>query len=61
MVKKHKLEATGLLAICLQHEIDHLNGKLIIDYFSKIKQNIMFKKALKRKLEIESNIEEDNI
>ena len=32
-------EATGLLAICVQHEIDHLNGKLFVDYLSTLKRN----------------------
>lgn len=36
--EKFSLEASGLLAICIQHEIDHLKGKLFIDYLSKIKQ-----------------------
>src|SRR5882672_4410867 len=34
--KAQELEATGLLATCLQHEIDHLNGVLFIDYISKL-------------------------
>jgi peptide deformylase len=37
--------ADGLLAICLQHEIDHLNGKLFIDYLSPLKQQRLRKKA----------------
>ena len=40
------LNADGLLAVCLQHEIDHLNGKLFIDYLSPLKQ-----KRIKTKLE----------
>lgn len=32
-------EADGLLAVCIQHEIDHLNGKLFVDYLSKLKQD----------------------
>lgn len=32
-------EAEGLLAVCIQHEIDHLNGKLFVDYLSKLKQD----------------------
>ncbi|ARC54924.1 hypothetical protein AOQ88_01545 [Candidatus Riesia sp. GBBU] len=34
--KKIKLKASNLLSICIQHEVDHLNGKLFIDYISKI-------------------------
>src|SRR5215218_5099518 len=44
-------DADGLLATCVQHEIDHLNGVLFIDYLSKLKRDrvtIKFKKAAKR-------------
>lgn len=34
-----ELEAEGLLAICIQHEIDHLNGKVFVEYLSSFKQN----------------------
>ena len=37
--------ADDLLAICMQHEIDHLNGKLFIDYLSPLKRNLYRKKA----------------
>jgi peptide deformylase len=46
-----EIEATGLLATCLQHEIDHTNGVLFIDYISKLKRDMVmkrFKKAAKR-------------
>jgi len=46
-----EIEATGLLATCLQHEIDHTNGVLFIDYISKLKRSMVmkrFKKAAKR-------------
>jgi peptide deformylase len=49
--KPQEIEATGLLATCLQHEIDHTNGTLFIDYISKLKRNMVlkkFKKAAKR-------------
>lgn len=49
--KPREIEATGLLATCLQHEIDHINGVLFIDYISKLKRNMVlkkFKKAAKR-------------
>jgi peptide deformylase len=45
-----EIEATGLLATCLQHEIDHTNGVLFIDYISKLKRDMVmkrFKKAAK--------------
>jgi len=45
--KKHEVEATGLLATCLQHEIDHLNGVLFIDHISKLKRDRVTKKFAK--------------
>ncbi|MDR3078449.1 MAG: peptide deformylase [Rickettsiales bacterium] len=42
------LEATGLLAICLQHEIDHLDGILYIDHLSEDRRNYLLEKAQKR-------------
>ena len=42
-----KLEAEGLLAVCIQHEIDHLDGKLFIDYLSQLKQARIRKKLEK--------------
>lgn len=42
--KTHEIEATGLLATCLQHEIDHLNGVLFIDHISKLKRDMVIKK-----------------
>jgi len=49
--KQHEIEADGLLATCLQHEIDHTNGVLFIDYISKLKRDMVmkkFKKAAKK-------------
>jgi peptide deformylase len=37
--EKFKLEAEGLLSTCIQHEIDHLDGKLFVDYISTLKRN----------------------
>ena len=48
-----KLEAEGLLSTCIQHEIDHLNGVLFIDYLSKLKKDMIIKKLVKHKKEIE--------
>ena len=46
--KKNKIiHAEGLLATCIQHEIDHLNGILFIDHLSKLKREIILKKAIK--------------
>ena len=41
------IEATELLAICIQHEIDHLDGKLFVDYISKTKRQLIRKKLKK--------------
>ena len=45
--KAHEVEANGLFATCLQHEIDHLNGVLFIDYISKLKRDRVIKKFSK--------------
>lgn len=42
-----EIEAEGLLAVCIQHEIDHLNGKLFVDYLSPLKRQRIKKKMLK--------------
>ena len=43
----YEIHADGLLAHCIQHEIDHLNGKLLIDHFSSLKRSLAVKKFLK--------------
>ena len=48
---KRSLKATGLLATCIQHEMDHLKGILFIDYLSKLKRDIILKKLSKQNLE----------
>ena len=45
--KPYEIEADGLLATCLQHEIDHLNGVLFIDHISKLKRDRVTKKFAK--------------
>ena len=47
------LEAEGLLATCIQHEMDHLEGILFIDYLSKLKKNMIIKKLSKNKKSLE--------
>jgi peptide deformylase len=44
----YELEADGLLAICIQHEMDHLAGKVFVDYLSRLKQDRIKKKLVKR-------------
>jgi peptide deformylase len=47
---KQNLQAEGLLATCIQHEIDHLEGILFIDYLSKLKKEIIIKKLSKQRV-----------
>lgn len=49
--KEYELEADGLLAICIQHELDHLNGKLFVDYLSPLKRQ-----RIRKKLEKEARL-----
>ena len=51
--QKKELRAKGLLATCIQHEIDHLEGILFIDYLSKLKKNYIVKKLSKQKKVLE--------
>jgi len=46
--RSYEMEAEGLLAVCVQHEIDHLDGKLFVDYLSALKKRRIRKKMLKR-------------
>lgn len=54
--KKAELGADGLLSTCIQHEIDHLDGVLFIDYLSKLKKEMIIKKLKKQKKEIDKAI-----
>ena len=45
--KKAELDAEGLLATCIQHEVDHLDGKLFIDYLSRLKREMVVRKFVK--------------
>jgi peptide deformylase len=47
--KPFELETDGLLAVCIQHEIDHLDGKLFVDYLSQLKRQRIRKKLEKQK------------
>ena len=51
--KKKEINANGLLATCIQHEVDHLDGILFIDYLSKLKKDMIIKKLVKQKKGIE--------
>ncbi len=50
--KQKSLQAKGILATCVQHEVDHLDGVLFIDYLSKLKKDMIIKKLKKHKKEI---------
>jgi len=45
--KEHDISADELMSVCIQHEVDHLNGRLIIDYAGKLKRS-MYEKKLKK-------------
>ena len=51
--KQQELKAEGLLATCIQHEMDHLEGILFIDYLSKLKKSFIVKKLSKQKKSLE--------
>src|SRR5215218_1849949 len=50
--KPFTLDATGLLAVCVQHEMDHLEGKVFVDYLSRLKQQRILGKLKKHKRQI---------
>lgn len=47
--ERRSLDADGLLAVCLQHEIDHLDGILFVDHLSTLKRNMILRKMVKAK------------
>jgi len=51
--KSFELEAEGLLAVCIQHEMDHLKGKVFVEYLSPLKRNRIKAKMIKEKAGIE--------
>ena len=52
--KEFELEADGLLSVCLQHEVDHLQGKVFVEYLSILKRTRISQKMKKRAKELES-------
>jgi peptide deformylase len=52
--KEFELDADGLLAVCLQHELDHLQGKVFVEYLSILKRTRISQKMKKRAKELES-------
>tara|TARA_Y100000590_G_scaffold326459_1_gene370550 strand:+ start:393 stop:917 length:525 start_codon:yes stop_codon:yes gene_type:complete len=51
--EKKEIKAEGMLATCIQHEMDHLEGILFIDYLSKLKKSMIIKKLSKKKKNVE--------
>jgi len=51
--EQKKIQVKGLLATCIQHEIDHLEGILFIDYLSKLKKSMIVKKLSKQKRDVD--------
>jgi peptide deformylase len=49
--QRHEFEADGLLAVCIQHEIDHLDGKVFVEYLSRLKQDRIKAKLKKQQRE----------
>lgn len=50
--RRFTLEADGLLAVCIQHEMDHLDGKVFVDYLSRLKQQRILAKLKKQKRQV---------
>jgi peptide deformylase len=50
--KQFELEADGLLAVCIQHEMDHLKGKVFVEYLSPLKRNRIKAKMIKEEREL---------
>lgn len=57
--KKQTLSADGLLAICIQHELEHLDGKLFIDHLSKVKRDMIVRRVEKERRWKNTNTEEE--
>jgi peptide deformylase len=51
--KPHTIEAEGMLAVCIQHEMDHLLGKVFVEYLSPLKRNRIKSKLVKAQRELE--------
>jgi peptide deformylase len=53
--KQFTLDADGLLSVCIQHEMDHLKGKVFVEYLSPLKRNRIKNKMIKHAREVERN------
>jgi peptide deformylase len=56
--KPLEVTAEGLLAVCIQHEMDHLDGKLFVDYLSELKRERLKRRAVKKAKRAGSDVEE---
>lgn len=54
-----EFEADGLLSVCIQHEIDHLNGKVFVDYLSRLKQGRIRTKLLKSREDTDADLQDE--
>lgn len=54
--KEFELEADGLLAVCIQHEMDHLKGRVFVEYLSPLKRNRIKTKLLKEERELKKSL-----
>jgi peptide deformylase len=59
--KKQEIEADGLLATCIQHEMDHLNGILFVDHLSTLKRDMLLRKVKKWAKENAEEIEKSHV
>lgn len=59
--KEQEIEADGLLATCLQHEMDHLNGILFVDHLSTLKRDILMRKLKKYTKEYAEDLEKSHV
>jgi len=55
--QRFTINASGLLAVCIQHEVDHLDGHVFVEYLSPLKANRIKNKLVKRQREIEREAE----
>jgi peptide deformylase len=55
-----EISADGLMAVCIQHEIDHLNGKVFVEYLSPLKRNRIKAKLLKEERELQRSSQQRN-
>ena len=55
--QRFTINASGMLAVCIQHEIDHLDGRVFVEYLSPLKSNRIKNKLVKRQRELEREVD----